>query len=78
MVEYGHGISDGPAGQVSPGGGGAGDAAAGDAAASSDWGVAIGNAAGDAWQTFTALQAWQMALIVVLIIGGLIVLKRAF
>ena len=73
MVEYGHGISDGPAGQVSPGGGGAGDAAA-----NSDWGVAIGNAAGDAWQTFTALQAWQMALIVVLIIGGLIVLKRAF
>jgi len=75
MVEYGHGISDGPAGQVAPGGGGG---AAGDAAANSDWGVAIGNAAGDAWQTFTALQAWQMALIVVLIIAGLIVLRRAF
>jgi hypothetical protein len=73
MVEYGHGISDGPAGQVAPAGGGGGDAAA-----SSDWGVAIGNAAGDAWQTFTALQAWQMALIVVLIIAGLVVLKRAF
>jgi len=73
MVEYGHGISDGPAGQVNPGGG-----ATGDAAANSDWGVAIGNGVGDAWQTFTALPAWQMALIVVLIIGGLIVLRRAF
>ena len=75
MVEYGHGISDGPAGQVNPGGGGSG---AGDAAASSDWGAAIGNGVGDAWQTFTALPAWQMALIVVLIIAGLIVLRRAF
>ena len=74
MVEYGHGISDGPAGQVSPAGGGGG----GDVAANSDWGVAIGNAAGDAWQTFTALPGWQMALIVVLIIAGLVVLKRAF
>jgi hypothetical protein len=73
MVEYGHGISDGPAGQVNPGGGGTADAAA-----NSDWGAAIGSAAGDAWQTFTALPAWQMALIVVLIIAGLVVLKRAF
>jgi hypothetical protein len=73
MVEYGHGISDGPAGQVSPGGGSVPDSAGG-----SDWGVAIGNGVGDAWQTFTALPAWQMALIVVIIIAGLVVLKRAF
>ena len=63
----------GPPARSAPAGGGGGDAAT-----SSDWGVAIGNGVGDAWQTFTALPAWQMALIVVLIIGGLIVLKRAF
>jgi hypothetical protein len=73
MVEYGNGIGHGAAGQV--GGGGGGGAGGG---ANPDWGIAIGNAANDAWQTFTALPPWQMALIVVLVIGALIVLRRAF
>jgi hypothetical protein len=74
MVEYGHGISDGGAGQV--GGGGGGGAVGG--GGGGDWGAAIGHAVNDAWLTFTALQPWQMALIVIAIIGGLIILRRAF
>ena len=72
MVEYGNGISQGAGGQVGGGGGGGG------AGVNSDWGVAIGNAANDAVNTLAALPAWQLALIVVLVVGGLIVLKRAF
>jgi hypothetical protein len=71
MVEYGNGISGG-AGQVTGSGGGGGGGVNG------DWGAAIGQAANDAVTTFMALPPWQMALIVVVIIGGLIVLKRAF
>jgi hypothetical protein len=70
MVEYGNGIGNGAAGQTGGGGGGGGPV-------QSDWGIAIGNAVGDAWHTFTALPAWQMALIVVVLIGGLIVVRRA-
>jgi hypothetical protein len=70
MVEYGNGISGG-AGQVTGSGGGGGGV-------NGDWGAAIGQAANDAVTTFMALPPWQMALIVVVIIGGLIVLKRAF
>jgi hypothetical protein len=73
MVEYGNGISQGAGGQVGGGGGGAGGAGV-----NSDWGAAIGQAANDAVNTLAALPAWQLALIVVLVIGGLIVLKRAF
>jgi hypothetical protein len=67
MVEYGNGIGHGAAGQV--GGGGAG--------VNTDWSVQIGNAASDAWNTFTALPAWEMALIVILLIGALVVVRRA-
>ena len=42
-----------------------------------DWSVQIGNAASDAWNTFTALPAWEMALIVILLIGALVVVRRA-
>jgi hypothetical protein len=70
MVEYGNGIGNGGAGQVGGGGGGGG-------AAQGDWGIAIGNAVNDAWHTFTALPAWQMAALVILIVGGLIVVRRA-
>ena len=73
MVEYGNGISNGAGGQVSGGGGGGGGGAV-----NGDWGAAIGQAANDAVTTFMALPPWQMALIVVIAIGGLIVLKRAF
>jgi hypothetical protein len=71
MVEYGNGISQGGGGQVGGGGGGG-------AGVNSDWGAAIGQAANDAFNTLVALPAWQLALIVVVIIGGLIFLKRAF
>ena len=47
------------------------------AGVSTDWSVQIGNAATDAWNTFTALPAWEMALIVILVIGALIVVRRA-
>ena len=71
MVEYGNGVGQGPGGQVGGGGGGG-------AGVNSDWGAAIGHAANDAVNTLVALPAWQLALIVVLVIGGLIVLRRAF
>ena len=73
MVEYGNGISGGGAGQVTGSGGGGGGGGA-----NLDWGASIGQAANDAVTTFMALPPWQMALIVVVIIGGLIFLKRAF
>jgi hypothetical protein len=71
MVEYGNGIANGGAGQVGGGGGGGGGP-------TQDLSVTIGNAVNDAWQTFIALPPWQMALIVVVVIGALIVLRRAF
>ena len=71
MVEYGNGISQGAGGQVGGGGGGG-------AGVNADWGAAIGQAANDAVNTLAAMPAWQLALLVVLVIGGLIVLKRAF
>ena len=73
MVEYGHGVGSGAGGQVSGGGGGGGGAGV-----NSDWGIAIGNAANDAINTLAAMPAWQLALIVIAVIGGLIILKRAF
>jgi hypothetical protein len=72
MVEYGNGIGHGAAGQVGGGGGGGGGAGV-----NTDWGVQIGNAATDAWNTFTALPPWEMALIVILLIGALVVVRRA-
>ncbi|HET9345723.1 MAG TPA: hypothetical protein VFO05_08475 [Candidatus Limnocylindrales bacterium] len=72
MVEYGQGISGG-AGQVSGSGGGGGGGGV-----NGDWGAAIGQAVNDAATTISAMPPWQLALIVVVIIGGLIILKRAF
>ena len=72
MVEYGNGIGHGAAGQVGGSGGGGGGAGV-----NTDWSVQIGNAASDAWNTFTALPAWEMALIVILLIGALVVVRRA-
>jgi hypothetical protein len=73
MVEYGNGISGGAGGQVSGGGGGAGGAGV-----NGDWGGAIGQAVNDAVNTVAALPPWQLAILVVVIIAGLVVLKRAF
>jgi hypothetical protein len=71
MVEYGNGIGSGAGGQVS---GGAGTGGGGTA----DWGAAIGQVANDAVDTLAAMPAWQLALLVVVVIAGLIILKRAF
>jgi hypothetical protein len=71
MVEYGNGISQGPGGQVGGSGGGGGGV-------TSDWGVAIGHAVNDAVHTVAALPPWQLALLVILVIAGLVILKRAF
>ena len=69
MVEYGHGVAEG-AGQVSgSSGGGAG--------ATSDWGGAIGNTIGDAVSTITALPAEQLLLLIVAVIVGFWILRRA-
>ena len=71
MVEYGNGISQGAGGQVGGSGGGGG-------AVNADWGVAIGQAVNDAVNTVAALPPWQLALLVILVIAGLVILKRAF
>ena len=73
MVEYGHGVSGGAGGQVSGCGSGGGGGAV-----SGDWGAAIGQAVNDAVNTLSAMPPWQLALIVVAIIGAIIILKRAF
>jgi hypothetical protein len=73
MVEYGNGIGNGAAGQVGGSGGGGGGSSV-----STDWGAAIGQGVNDAVNTLGAMPAWQLALIVIAIIAGLVILKRAF
>ena len=67
MTEYGHGVAEG-AGSVSGsngvGGGG-------------DWGVAVGHMVGDAVGTVSRLPTEQLLLLVVAIIVGFWILKRA-
>lgn len=76
MVEYGTGISHGPAGQVSDGGGGS---PVGAHPASVDLGASIGSAVNDAAHTFSTMPFAEQALIVIV---GLFVLylvaRRAF
>ena len=69
MFEYGHGVAEG-AGQVSGSSGGGGGGTA-------DWGGAIGTTIGDAVDTITALPAEQLLLLVVAVIVGFWVLRRA-
>ena len=67
MVEYGNGIGQGPAGQVSPGGGGG------------DLGAQLVNAAHGAVDTVARLPTEQLVLLVIaVVVVGLIVLRRAF
>jgi hypothetical protein len=73
MVEYGKGIGNGAAGQVSGSGGGGGGSTV-----NADWGSAIGQGVNDAVNTIAAMPPWQLALLVVVIIACLVVLKRAF
>jgi hypothetical protein len=70
MTEYGHGVAEG-AGTFSGSNGG------GSVGGGGDWGAAVGNAVGDAVNTITALPAEQLLLLVIGIVVGLWVLKRA-
>ncbi|CAN5497343.1 hypothetical protein BH20CHL7_BH20CHL7_04300 [soil metagenome] len=72
MLEYGRGISDGPAGQV---GGSAGGGLGG---GGGDWGGAAVRAVTDTVDTIAALPPGQLLLLVAAVVIGLWVLKRAF
>jgi hypothetical protein len=74
MVEYGGGISHGPAGQVG-GNGGAGSAGSG---AHVDFFSSIGNTIHDVSNTVLAQPPEVLAIGIVLFFLGLVVLKRAF
>ena len=74
MVEYGGGISHGPAGQVG-GSGGAGSPGAG---VHVDFFGSIGNTIHDVTTTVLAQPPEILAIGIVLFFLGLIVLKRAF
>ena len=74
MVEYGGGISHGPAGQVG-GNGGAGSSGAG---VHVDFFGSIGNTIHDVTNTVLAQPPEILAVGIVLFFLGLIVLKRAF
>ena len=67
MVEYGQGV--GQASGVAGGGGGG---------QSMDAGAAIGQTVGSAVHTIQTLPPTQLALLVVIVVVGLILFKRAF
>jgi hypothetical protein len=75
MVEYGGGISNGPAGQV--GGSGAGSPVAG-GGAHVDFFSSIGNTIHDVTNTILAQPPEVLAVGIVLFFLGLIILRRAF
>jgi hypothetical protein len=68
MVEYGNGV--GQATGVAGGGSGSGQ--------SMDAGVAIGQFFGNAVHTISAMPPTQLALLVVIVVIGLVIFKRAF
>jgi hypothetical protein len=72
MVEYGGGISQGPAGQVSGGTSPFGNSGGVDAGAS------IGNLVNDAVNTISTLGPIELVALVALVFLGLIILRRAF
>ncbi len=74
MVEYGHGVGEGTSGVSGYGGGGGGGVGGG---GGGDWGAGLGRMAGDAVDTISALPAEQLLLLVVAIVVGLWILKRA-
>jgi hypothetical protein len=71
MIEYGHGVG-GATGQG--GGGGAGGAGGGPA----DIGAGAVDFVGDAVNRVAALPPEGLLLLAIIVLGGLIVLKRAF
>jgi hypothetical protein len=67
MVEYGNGVAHGTGAAGGGGGGGGGDA-----------GVAFGQWVGDTVHNIAALPPSTLAIAVVVIVVGLMVLRRAF
>ena len=74
MVEYGGGIHQGPAGQVSGGGGGG----APDLGTPTDLFSSVGNVINDAANMISSAPPEMLVLGIVLFFLSLIVLKRAF
>lgn len=74
MVEYGGGISNGPAGQAGGGGGGG----APDLGGHVDFFGSIGHTISDVTNTVLAQPPEVLAIGIVLFFVGLIVLRRAF
>ncbi|MEA2519360.1 MAG: hypothetical protein QOF49_1440 [Chloroflexota bacterium] len=69
MVEYGNGV--GQTTGLAGGGGGSGGGTA-------DAGAAIGQFVNHAAQTISTMPPMQLAVLVVIVIVGLVILKRAF
>jgi hypothetical protein len=72
MVEYGSGISDGPAGQVSGGSG------AGLGGGPVDLGATVGHWVSSTVTTLSAMPPLELLAIAAAIIVGLFLLRRAF
>lgn len=72
MVEYGNGISHGGAGQVSGGGGGGGSGGV------VDVGASIGHWVSSTVATVSAMPPLELLGIAVVIVVGLMLLRRAF
>jgi hypothetical protein len=70
MVEYGQGVSEG-AGTVAGSGGGLGGSGGG------DWGAGILGAASDAVDQVAGLPPAQLLLLAIVVLVGLMLLKRA-
>jgi hypothetical protein len=65
MVEYGNGVSQG-AGQVSGGHGGGGV----------DLGAQLGSWVSSAQHTISTMPAWELAVVVVAVLAGLLLFRR--
>jgi hypothetical protein len=72
MVEYGGGISHGPAGQVS--GGGGGSVVGG---GSTDLFAPVGQFVGNAIHTLSALSPTELVILAAVVFVGLLILRRA-
>jgi len=78
MFEYGRGVGE-AAGQAGGSqGGGTGGGALGGGSGGGDWGAAIVGAGNDAVQWVATLPPAQLLLLVVAVVVGLAILRRAF
>jgi hypothetical protein len=68
MVEYGGGIENGPAGQVSGGGGGGG----------TDLWAPVSSFVDQAVHTVATMSPGELVLVAVVVVLGLVLLRRAF